>query len=52
MVIGPSVFGYIADSVGYYWGWLLIAVFALSGALGFLYIILFYQRRTKKVSVG
>jgi sugar phosphate permease len=50
-VIGPSVFGYIADRVGYFWGWLLIAVFALLSALGFLYIIL-SQRRTKKASVG
>ena len=52
MIIGSPVFGYIADSIGYYWSWLLIAVFALLCALAFLYIMRLSKRRNQEVSVS
>lgn len=52
IIIGPPVFGYIADSFGYYWSWLLIAVLALLSAVGFLYILRLSKRGDQKVSVG
>ncbi|MFC1886106.1 MFS transporter [Thermodesulfobacteriota bacterium] len=50
MIIGPPVFGYIADSIGYYWSWLLIAVFALLCALDFLYIMRLSKRKNQEIS--
>lgn len=44
IIIGPPVFGYIADSFGYYWSWLSIAVLALLSAIGFLYILQLSKR--------
>ncbi len=38
IIIGPPVFGFIADSSGYFWGWQLIAVFALICTFGFFYV--------------
>ncbi|MBI4621363.1 MAG: MFS transporter [Desulfobacterales bacterium] len=52
IIIGPPVFGYIADSFGYYWSWLLIAVLALLSAAGFLYILRLSKRGGQEVSVG
>ena len=52
IIVGPPVFGYIADSIGYYWSWLLIAVFALLCAVGFLYIMRLSKRRNQEISVG
>jgi sugar phosphate permease len=52
IIIGPPVFGYIADSFGYYWSWLLIAVFGLLSAVGFLYVLRLSKRGDQEVSVG
>ncbi|RJP60008.1 MAG: MFS transporter [Deltaproteobacteria bacterium] len=52
IIIGPPVFGYIADSVGYYWSWLLIAVLALLSTVGFLYILRLSKRGNQEVYVG
>jgi len=52
IIVGPPVFGYIADSFGYYWSWLLIAFFALLSAAGFLYILRLSKRGNREVSVG
>jgi sugar phosphate permease len=46
IIISPPIFGYIADSVGYYWSWLLIAVLALLSTVGFLYVMRLSKRRT------
>jgi sugar phosphate permease len=46
IIISPLIFGYIADSVGYYWSWLLIAVLALLSTVGFLYVMRLSKRRT------
>jgi sugar phosphate permease len=45
IIISPPIFGYIADSVGYYWSWLLIAVLALLSTVGFLYVMRLSKRR-------
>ena len=53
IILGPPVFGYIADSSGYYWSWLLIAVLALLSAIGFLYIMQLSKKRgNQEVAVG
>ncbi|MFA4909549.1 MAG: MFS transporter [Desulfobacteria bacterium] len=52
IIVGPPVFGYIADSFGYYWSWLLIAFFALLSAVGFLYILRLSKRGNQEVYVG
>ncbi|KAF0119659.1 MAG: major facilitator superfamily protein, partial [bacterium] len=52
IIVGPPVFGYVADGFGYYWSWLLIAVFALLSAVGFLYILRLSKRGNQEVSVG
>lgn len=35
VVIGPPLFGIIADSAGYFWGWLILSLFGLAGAFSF-----------------
>lgn len=39
VVIGPPAFGAIADSIGYFWGWLTLALFGLAAALSFAYSV-------------
>lgn len=38
IIIGPPVFGFIADRSGYFWGWLMISILALLCAFGFAYV--------------
>ena len=45
IIAGPPIFGYIADSLNYFTGWMLVSFAALVSALSFIYISL---RRGKK----
>lgn len=38
IIIGPPVFGYIADSAGYFWGWMMLAAFGIMCTLGYMYL--------------
>jgi len=35
IIIGPPLFGAIADNYGYFWGWILLSLSALAGAVSF-----------------
>lgn len=37
VIIGPPIFGLIADKVGYSWGWAMLAIFGLLCAISLLY---------------
>jgi len=39
IIIGPPVFGFIADSSSYFWGWLMLSALALICAFGFIYVL-------------
>jgi len=38
IVIGPAVFGYIADNFSFFSGWLVVSLISFLSALGFIYI--------------
>jgi sugar phosphate permease len=38
IIVGPPVFGFIADKAGYYWGWIMLAAFGIINTLGFAYL--------------
>ncbi|MBF7084522.1 MFS transporter [Desulfallas sp. Bu1-1] len=37
IIIGPPLFGAVADNFGYFWDWIILSVFALVGAGAFIY---------------
>ncbi|RJQ32296.1 MAG: MFS transporter [Peptococcaceae bacterium] len=50
IIIGPPVFGYIADNAGYFWGWLMLAAFGIINALGFIYLTLRNRKSSPPVT--
>ena len=44
IIVGPPIFGFIADNSGYFWGWLTISAFALICAFGFIYVFFLTKR--------
>ena len=47
IIVGPPVFGYIADCLNYFTGWMLVSFAALVSALSFVYISSRRVRRDK-----
>ena len=37
IIFGPPLFGVVADNFGYFWGWIILSVSALAGAVSFSY---------------
>ncbi len=33
IIIGPPVFGFISDHIGYFWGWIMLSVFGFLAAI-------------------
>ncbi|MDY6879718.1 MAG: MFS transporter [Thermodesulfobacteriota bacterium] len=48
IIIGPPVFGFIADEMGYYWGWMTVAAFTIIFNIGFIYLIRLSKTRSKE----
>jgi len=49
MVTGPTIFGFIADLINYFTGWLFVASSSFISAVGFFYIFMRMKRRLRKV---
>jgi MFS family permease len=52
IVIGPPVFGAVADRAGYFWGWLMLTVFGIIGLVSSLYIVWRSPAKISKNMIG
>jgi sugar phosphate permease len=52
IVIGPPVFGAVADRAGYFWGWLMLTVFGIIGLVSSLYIVWRPPAKISKNMIG
>ncbi len=50
IVIGPAVFGYIADNFSFFSGWLIVSLISFFSALGFVYISIKIKKEKKSTS--
>ena len=50
IVIGPAVFGYIADNFSFFSGWLIVSLISFFSALGFIYISIKIKKEEKSTS--